>query len=272
MASEVRRNLTDQLVTPDMARYWLKHWNTRNRAIKKSAVEKYAYDMRENLWTPGSRIAFYKDGNLCDGQHRLISVTQADVPVFFDVLIGASELEGANVDMGCKRLNTDALRISGAKEWISCKETVALVAWLAKNSRQCISSIGYQRVNDYAMQNEQWLRPVVEMARSVKKRRGLTSAAYYAQLVLALMSGVELAEISEFQERYIRGENYERNRNAVIRLREYCLAHQAPWGPHSVNDTCKKTQRAIKAFVDRQEITKLYAPEDWIYQVPDFQA
>jgi hypothetical protein len=269
MASSIRSNHSDQLVTPDIARTWLDHWNTRNRRFKGGSSDLYAREMKQGNWKRGSRIIFYGDGVLCDGQNRLLAVVKSKIPCLFDVLIGASIDEGTAIDTGTKRSVQDALQIKGCPEWIANKNTVALVNTIHKLAT---SSNGYKLshsvIEEFASANEPWLRPAIEIGFYNKKLK-LTSAGYCAQIAVALRHGESYEELKDFHSRYVSGENYEAEKNSTIRLREYILSfHGTPWTLPTGYDTAKRTQRAIQAFIQRQHLHKLYAPAEYIYQFP----
>ena len=269
MKSEQRANFSDQLVTPDLAKQWLAHWNTKNRRFKIASYKLYTAEMKAGAWTRGSRLVFYKDGVLCDGQNRLQAVVLSGISCLFDVLVGASLDEGAVIDTGAKRSVQDALQLKGAPAWIANKDCVALVNninRLVTNSNS--TRLPHHVVRRFATENEQWMRPVLELAFKGHKRK-LTSTMYYASLAAALRNGESYTEIFDFHAAYFSGECYERTKNSAIRLREYIMGFEgAPWTLPAGYDTTKKTQRAIKAFIERQSISKLYTPGEYIYMLP----
>jgi hypothetical protein len=269
MKSKDRINYSDQVVTPDLASQWLSHWNTRNRRFKGDSSDLYATEMKHNAWSRGSRLMFYSDGVLCDGQNRLLAVVKSGVTCLFDVLVGATTEEGASIDTGSKRSIQDSLQIKGAPSWIANKNCVAIINnthRLATNRNS--KRISLRVVEKFALENEDWLRPFVELSIKQHKRK-LVSSVYYAQLAAALRSGESLKEILDFHDCYYSGENYDPSKNSTTRLREYILEFQGtPWTLPCGYDAAKRTQRAIKAFIDRQSISKLYCPSEYIYQFP----
>lgn len=271
MKSQERINYTDQLVTPSMAEHWLTHYNLRNRKMKPASSALYARQMASGFWTSGSRIMFYKDGVLCDGQNRLKAVVESGVSCFFDILVGATQEEGANIDIGVKRSAHDALQIAGAENWIANKYCVALINSIHKfgiGSGSKELRLAHHVIDQYASQNESWLKPFVRLSQKLHKRR-MTSSSYFAQLATAHYNGESLDELTDFHERLVKGENYDPNKNAVTKLGQYLAdLNGSPWVFPVACDTAKRTQRAIKAFIDRQPLSKLYAPTEYIYQFP----
>ena len=264
MTSKDRKTLDNVVVSPETAAHWLKTVNTKNRNFKPRAVELYANDMKSGKWTP-SRIIFYQDGVLCDGQNRLAAVVQSGVPVAFDILVGASYDEGVNIDMGVKRKQGDSLKLQGAEHWITTNGTIAIINYIVRMSDGNAQMLSHNEIKQYAENNQEWIKP---MAQFTIKKKNLTTAAFYASAALALRAGESLSEITEFYHAYVTGEVFDRNKNAVIKLREYCLENKHCWtGKHNC-DTGKLVQRAIKAYIERQPLQKLYVPSNWIYPLP----
>jgi len=272
MKSKDRINYSDQVVTPDLASQWLAHWNTRNRRFKGASSDLYAAEMKCGAWNRGSRLMFYSDGVLCDGQNCLLAVVKSGITCLFDVLVGATVEEGATIDTGSKRSVQDALQIKGVASWIANKNCVAIINnthRLATNSNS--KRLPHHVIEKFALDNENWLRPIVDLSQKQHKRK-LTSSVYYAQLGAALRSGESHEEILDFHNCYFTGENYEPTKNSTIRLREYILELSGtPWSFPLGYDAAKRTQRAIKAFINRQSISKLYCPTEYIYQFPTVQ-
>jgi hypothetical protein len=117
-------------VTPSMAGTWLETLNENNRSISRAKVNVYAAEITDGTWrnTHQNCIAFYEDGILADGQHRLSAVVQAKKPVEMFVATGLSRVDGAAIDQGRARKLTDALVIGGMVE--SSKYISAQVAIL----------------------------------------------------------------------------------------------------------------------------------------------
>jgi hypothetical protein len=264
MTSNDRKTLDNVIVTPETAGHWLTTVNTKNRNFKPRAVEQYANDMKSGKWTP-SRIIFYQDGVLCDGQNRLAAVVQSGVPVAFDILVGASYDEGVNIDMGVKRKQGDSLKLQGAEHWITTNGTIAIINYIIRMSEGNATMLSHNEIKQYAENNQEWIKP---MAQFTIKKKNLTTAAYFASACLALRAGESLSEITDFHQAYVTGEVFDRNKNAVIKLREYCLENKHCWTGKHACDTGKLVQRAIKAYIERQPLQKLYVPSNWIYPLP----
>jgi hypothetical protein len=100
-------------VNPTLAAAWLLR-NTRNRTIKESAVDRYARDMSAGEWrVTGEAIKFDLDGDILDGQHRLLAVLKANTVVQLHVVRGLAPDSQDVMDTGVRRGAHDALHLNG---------------------------------------------------------------------------------------------------------------------------------------------------------------
>lgn len=102
-----------QCVTPKMAQSWLAH-NLSNRKVRQTVVDRYAADMKANCWhVTSAGIAFDIDGNLVDGQHRLMACVQAGVPFTTFVVRNVDNAARVAMDTGLARSLADVLTWQG---------------------------------------------------------------------------------------------------------------------------------------------------------------
>lgn len=104
------------LITPEMAEEFLTH-NIRNRNIRLPYVDELATYMRQGKWDVTHQgIAFYEDGTLFDGQHRLHAIIKAGIPVKMMVTYGIP-LATTHADTGLKRSEADLVKLMGNSEF-----------------------------------------------------------------------------------------------------------------------------------------------------------
>lgn len=100
--------------TPSKAQSILNKNNTINRKLREGVAEKYAADMRAGRWTTClDPVAFYDDGMLANGQHRLWAIIEADTPQEFVTVRGVPKDAGLNIDTQLGRTLMDNAKISG---------------------------------------------------------------------------------------------------------------------------------------------------------------
>ena len=253
-------------VTPATARTWLKK-NTLNRNLREETVAKYARDMKDGNWeTTHQGIAFYDDGTLADGQHRLHAVVKADVPVKFVVTHGLPRHTGQVIDQNAPRLTHDAIRIGGGPDWVE-RNIVAVVRFVLGDMGDDSRPRSVPEIVDFAERYTESLRTAAAMAPA--KKRNLTSAGIIACYFCAMEAGEPEEKIRRFAEIMHNGEIKGPYENAAIRLREYLISEGArAWVGNNRVLTAKKIQRAIQLFCEGKPINKLYMPEVLVYATP----
>jgi hypothetical protein len=254
-------------VTPATARTWLKK-NTLNRNLRDETVAKYARDMKDGNWeTTHQGIAFYDDGSLADGQHRLHAVVRADTPVKFVVTHGIPRHAGQVIDQNAPRLTHDAIRIGGGPEWIE-RNIVATVRFVLGRMGDDSTPRSVPEIVDYAERYADNLKKATLMAPA--KKRNLTSAGIVASYFCALQAGEPEDKIKRFAVIMHSGEIEGPRENAAIRLREYLISEGGgAWMGNERVTTAKKIQRAIQLFCQDKPTAKLYTPETLVYPIPE---
>lgn len=132
LADRIRRcrSLTSEVmrITPAQAEYILKYHNGRNRPVRPPRVAEYAQKVvsgRMKITSQG--LSFGLDGNLNNGQHRLLGVIKAGVPCDFYVAFGEDNEVFDVLDTGSGRTGADALHTSGAHNVTRLAATVRLI-------------------------------------------------------------------------------------------------------------------------------------------------
>lgn len=100
-------------ISPIQARKWLAE-NPRNRRIKQNRVDELADAIRRGEWHfDGSPIRFSTSGRLLDGQHRLLAISEAGLPVKALIVKNLPEEVQRVMDTGARRSFADNLQIDG---------------------------------------------------------------------------------------------------------------------------------------------------------------
>lgn len=254
-------------ITPAMAKRWLESNNTLNRNIRPRLITKYAADMKAGAWHISHQgIAFYDDGSLADGQHRLQAIVTSNCTVQMLVSRGLPRQSGRAVDLHAARQAHDALRLGGAPEWIN-KDVVAIIRFMKSKGAGSIA-LSIDQMESYALRYEQEIRFAADLNRPTK--RGITGAPLGACYVAALLSGEPAEMLTRFATIMRTGECTSAEDNAALRLREYLIFNPISWhGAGAAARSAKRAQRAIKAFCERTPLAKLYEPAEFIYPFPE---
>ncbi|MFJ2420557.1 hypothetical protein [Streptomyces brevispora] len=151
--ADIKMTLT--LVTPELAREWLKRNIKHNRPISTAKVKQWRTAIDGGLWKLTHQgIAFDPDGNLIDGQHRLMAIGAGDVPVWIPVFYGVPAECFAVLDVNYHRSAANSLSIAGHKNTATLAATIKLIAAYDAGSLSSSSS---------SMTNEEHLALVEEM-------------------------------------------------------------------------------------------------------------
>jgi hypothetical protein len=103
-----------------MARAWFELNIINNRGIRPSVVDAYARYMKAGRWIlNGDPIRFDHDGKLIDGQHRLLAIIAADVPIKSFVVRDLGDEAFITLDSGIKRTMGDELTFDQEKNVIA---------------------------------------------------------------------------------------------------------------------------------------------------------
>ena len=101
------------IATPEICESWLLR-NSKNRPVRELHVRKLARDMRAGKWQmTGDPIRFSLDGELLDGQHRLMACVRSGVPFETMVVYGLDPISQDVMDTGRSRDVSDVLALRG---------------------------------------------------------------------------------------------------------------------------------------------------------------
>lgn len=254
------------LVSPAQAKLWLGS-NVRNRSIRDRQVKQFADDMRTGKWLETHQgIAFYNDGTLADGQHRLAAIVESNVPVKLLVTTGLPVESAHCIDQNRPRMAHDAIHISGQAEWIN-KNIVALVRFLLAKMGSNPTAFSVTQILDYANRHKNLLMLVDEITSC--KKRYYTHSGICASYFCALAAGVPEEKIRRFASIMLNGEIAGQHENAVIRLREFLVTSKNCWVGQARNESTRRIQRAISSFAEGKPLAKLFMAPDLIYPIPE---
>jgi hypothetical protein len=104
-----------EVITPEVASELL-HKNTANRPINAAIVIKFSVSMSRGFWAlNGEPIIISRNGDLLDGQHRLLAVVKSGCTITSFVVRGVDSEVFSTIDSGRSRNAGDVLAINGEK-------------------------------------------------------------------------------------------------------------------------------------------------------------
>lgn len=252
-------------ITPQLAAMWLETANTANRNISHRQVDKLARDMMAGNWRVTHQgIAFYEDGTLADGQHRLAAIVKSGAAQTMLVVTGLSSADGIGIDQHRARSTVDVLRIAdGDSSWIG-KNVVAVSRFLLSLNGSRVPTIS--EISGFANAHRESISFALSSFHTM--RRGLTTAPVFSAVAVAAMNGLDRAKLAQFAEILVNGAATSPDHLAAIRLREWLMKPESVRGAAYQNSAYLRTQRAIEAFDNAQPITRLHQPSAPIWTIP----
>jgi hypothetical protein len=251
-------------VTPELAARWLKEKNNRNRPISKNFVDAYALDMIKGRWkkTHQNAIAFYKDGNLADGQHRLHAIVQSGVSIECMVFWGLDSSDAYGIDAHRMRNTHDQIKIAGGADWIN-KDVIATARMMMMASRYA-KKPSPQEIVEFCKDHENALRfSIQNMPKSYFSAavRVAIAIAYYHESQKNIEDWCEVAKTGMAFHPYDR---------SVIAFRDRILRDPNLKSQGGANREliCKMAMRSISAFCKSESLSKIVAPKERLYEVP----
>lgn len=254
------------VVTPEMATQWLRDQNTVNRPVSMASVTKYAADMAQGQWrdTHQNAIAFFEDGVLADGQHRLMAVVRSGLAVQMYVAFGLSRSDAMAIDQGRTRSASDALKISGMiSEHGHISYAVAMVRLVNSAERptkknMTVQEIGaaIEKMNDgiaYALENLTAANGGVKNA----VVRAAVAVAYYR---------VPRHVLDQFCRIMISGMPEDGKDATVITLRNKMMMATHARGGSARLDYYRMTLRFIDAYCKGQVLTRAVSAQHNAFQ------
>ena len=179
-----------ETITPAMAEEYLRHneHNPRKTASRRQ-VESYARDMAAGKWfINGEPIVFDANGDLKNGQHRLMAIIKANVPVDMYVVRGVDP-RVTTFDYGMLRRMSQELGVSRNVE-VLANVIVSNAYYLGRPSKGV--------VRDYILRHLDGIQKAVNLSQlGATKAIGYKRDVYTA-IYLMLRCGEDENEIEQF--------------------------------------------------------------------------
>ena len=254
-------NTTAVLITPAMAKTWLEH-NPSNRPIKMACVEAYMRDMIAGKWLLTHQgIAFDKDGNLLDGQHRLTAIALCGLPVMMNVTTDMPREYMIAVDNGTVRSPTDSFAVSGMYEGEfsdfrkrNCISIINAVVELGYSKRVKLTNAERTKLID------KFGEEAITVWKAQTKGAALSSPIRAAALA-ALLNGEPAEDVQKFIRVFASGDSsncFGLNTPAAYNFSRYVLKAKANKMTIARSRLFMLAQHAIYQFIrgDKQNVAK----------------
>ena len=224
-----------ELVTPELAREWLAT-GVWNRTVSRDTVRAYVREMVAGQWLRTHQgIAMDEMGRLIDGQHRLLAVIMAGIPVELMVTRGLATAEGCApgagvmdvIDRGRGRSVGNQLQLAhGIRNGTVAKVCKTLATLCSPHRTRKLS------VAETLLVYRAFQKPVDWVLERAPKAHGLRAAGVLGAFAFAMGAlqhrGIEKTAVERCWERLMVGKQaLAARRNAIDHLHEFLTSPQA---------------------------------------------
>lgn len=256
------------LVTPDIARAMLGH-NEVNRTLRDPHVQELATSISHRTFDVTHQgIAFWKNGILADGQHRLLAIIEANAPATLLVVVGLDYTP--HIDRGLKRTESDVIRMAKpGMRWVN-KQTTAIINILWTE---------FPKLNLITLEDKiQYLKaytPSIQFSLNTYKKPGkhLSSSAIYAAFMCAHADGCDPEKLTRAAKALSTGMNpsdgLDPYINTIFALRNWLMnlaMNSGNWKNHIIFYASAQT---LKNYLNNKSIKQIRLPESFPFSVRD---
>jgi hypothetical protein len=259
------------VITPTMAIKWLEG-NVHNRTLSQKTVDAFARDILLGHWVITHQgIAFAKDGTLIDGQHRLWAVVESKKAVLMNVTTGLDLSTQNAIDIGRNRSVRDIIALQRKSRTQDGKESKPVRSVHVGIARMLCEQTGIARpttpeqIEAYNKFEPAILEAIGMYPRIVPR---LQNASIGCVITRALLAKENRDKVARFVYILVEGMPGEGSAltacdRMVITLRRL-LTDTNP----SRNDVYHKTERVLRAFLDDERMTNIYAASVELFKIP----
>jgi len=244
-------------IGPVLAQKWLEQNNTCNRRLKPNQIKKITHDIQRGNWfDTADYIAFYRDGQLHDGQNRLSAIVQAGRQIKTRVVFGI-EPEAVKVSGTSKpRTLGDRVKLSGMNcDGRSLRAAKYILETMKGN---------YNVFDDEIVSFHNKYKDVLDKVCKVVNSRFFNKQPVQSAISLvAIQQKDRIDDIIEFAERYNSGIGIKNEKSPAMKLRNLAMdqrkSNSGPWR----KELFLKTLFACRAFLEgKTEIQRLDKAKD----------
>lgn len=262
------RSVGPWLVTPQWAAWVLKELNTHNRPVRPTVVSRYARDMAEGNWRLTHQgIAFSPAPVLLDGQHRLMAVCLSKASVPCHVFTGVGAEAQLVVDDHVPRRTEDALTLAGTPVTRNEASVAAAMRLGPVRTQMGKAKLTKTETATFFLRHEAPIRWACRL--QGKHVRVLTTASVTAVYARAYYHADRQA-VAWFSDVLTHGQavRLEPVENTALACRSALLSAGTSGG-QAKSELYRKTQRALRAFLDGEVLRKVYGTDEDLFPLPD---
>lgn len=250
-------------VCPELACEYLSR-NMKNRKKKDSKIRQMVSDILANRWKITHQgIAFDESGSLIDGQNRLhaIIISGRTVPVL--VVRGVPVDSVSGLDTGTPRSVADIATIAGDDRVTN--NQVATARQMKTGISLARTTYSAQEMLAFMEEHEEALSFVHGLFKSTK---GVGQSSVRAVIARAWYTS-DRQRLEHFAKCLQSGfyDNRSEDEGAIV-LRNFLLSGRQGMDSSVQHTIYAKTERALRAFLDKQPILRLYEVKEEMFPIP----
>lgn len=253
---------TLETITPEIAEKYLEK-NITNRNVRESWVTELSNAIKRGRFRLTHQgIGFDVKGKLIDGQHRLLAVVKAGLPVQLYVTRGLDEAVREVCDIQAKRSAGDILRLAG---YNFHNATFAAMVKHVVGGMSGPARIPNDEIVRYANQYEEGILFVIN--NFTKKIPNVTTCPVMAPIARAYYTQ-DKHRLAEFCSILVTGRYKDDDADsAALALRQWLISSPSVRNGRSVIEAYRKTVRALDAFLNQEKLTRLFEAPDERFEV-----
>lgn len=257
------------IMTPEWAESLLKR-NDENRDLKPKSLAKFKRDLLSGAWNVnGATVCVDWDGNLLDGQHRLLAIVQTGVSVELLLVEGLDPAVKVSIDSGSPRNLSDTLIMRKERCAGTLNSTLRNLSLLRDQQSLAKNNFQYSHQELLNLLNEKpAIRDAITLADKVRRDGYTHIPAAVLATAAFLFAEIDADDCDEFMVRLKDGADLSKG-SPILALRNLA----AGWykGSHNQIAAHVKLAYLIKAwnyFREGRSVLKLRYQQNETYPQP----
>jgi hypothetical protein len=249
-------------ITPQIAGVWLDQNANNNRKVRSGRVKGYAADIRAGRWRLSDQaITFDVHGVLVNGQHRLLAIVDADMPITSLVVRNLPTESMLILDGALKRSTDDNFCMTDKGYPRQCGSTVrrVLLGMRAFAGRPYTD----QEVDEFMQDHGE----SVQFVHRIVAKGKFANASIRAPLVRATIRRKPRKRLEKFAEVLQTGMMIPGDESAIL-LRNFILEDLSLHGGGARSQLYSKTESALEMFLREEPARKLLSTKEELFPLP----
>lgn len=240
--------------------------NKNNRRVTRANVDFIKDEMQNGRFlVNGATIVISEDGELLDGQHRLIAISETDLEFDLIFVLNANKNVFSTIDTGRNRKAGDVLSVAGVKNYNNIASATKKIMSEFDTNRKLSDSGSIKSSNsevlDYYKKHKDEIQEAVEFSHLLYNRHIKIITVSNAAAMIVLFSREDSRKSKSFIREVFTGEK-EGYSNAALTLRQRLINYRID----NVRLTTKLLRAlfiiSFRAYREDRDISKILVKKD----------